>query len=157
MIIERLEYQTWDTERWKKVLFSDESLDGPNGFQCYCGGGSIMVWGLQEVQGCQTATGYVQILQSIPHEGPRLCGNDWVFQQDNATVHNACSTRDFFQENYITLLGHPVCSSDLNPVKNLWGWMAREVHKKGQQFQTVEALHEAVFTIWKNGKWPVFI
>ncbi|MCJ8742374.1 hypothetical protein PDJAM_G00081310 [Pangasius djambal] len=82
--------------------------------------------------------------------GPRLCGNDWIFQQDNAAVHNACLTKDFFQDNNVALLDHPACSPDLNPLENVWGWMAREVYKNGRQIQTVDALREAIFTTWSN-------
>ena len=110
---------------------------------------------LQVVQVRQTAAGYVEMLQraSLMTEGPRLCGNDWVFQQDNTVVHNAHLTKDFFQRNNVTLLDHPASSPDLNPTENnvnIWGWMAREVYKNGHQFQTVGALREAIFTTWSN-------
>uniref|UniRef100_A0A3B5BJS6 Tc1-like transposase DDE domain-containing protein n=1 Tax=Stegastes partitus TaxID=144197 RepID=A0A3B5BJS6_9TELE len=87
---------------------------------------------------------------SLMTEDPRLCGNDWVFQQDNAPIHNARLTKTFFQDNNITLLDHPACSPDLNPVENIWGWMAREVCKNGHQFQTGDGLREAIFTTWNN-------
>ncbi len=70
---------------------------------------------LQVVQGRQMVAGYVDMLQraSLLTEGPRLCSNDWVFQWDNAAVHNAHLTKDFFQENNIALLDHPTCNPDL--------------------------------------------
>ena len=87
---------------------------------------------LQVVQGRQTAAGSMEMLQraSLLTEGPRLCGDDWVFQQDNAD--------------------HPACSPDLNHIENVWGLMARKVYKNGREFLSVDALLEAILTTWSN-------
>lgn len=87
---------------------------------------------------------------SLLTEGPHLCGDDWVFQQDNAAIHTARRTKEFFQNHNVALLDHPACSPDLNPIENVWGWMARDVYRNGRQFQTVNELREAIFLSWSN-------
>lgn len=71
------------------------------------------------MQGRQKVDGYVDMLRpaSLLSEGPRLSGNVWVFQQDNATVHNIRLVKDLFQENNIALLEHPAWSPDLSPIE----------------------------------------
>ena len=97
------------------------------------------------IQGRQTAAGYVSMLQkaSLVTEGYRLCGEGWLFQQDNAAIHAARRTLAFFQDSEVQLLKHPACSPDLNPIENVWGWMARDVYKNGQQYATINELREA--------------
>ena len=99
-----------------------------------------MVWGafayngtmeLEVIQGRQTAAGYVSMLQkaSLVTEGHRLCGEGWLFQQDSAAIHAERRTLAFFQDSEVQLLKHPACSPDLNPIENVWGWIARDVYK----------------------------
>ena len=64
------------------------------------------------MQGRQDAAGMFR-LSSLLTEGARMCGEDWIFQQDNAVANN------------IHLLDHPPCLPDLNLIENLRGWMVR--------------------------------
>ena len=107
---------------------------------------------LQVVQGCQTAAGYVNMLQnaSMMTEGPRLCGDGWLFQQDNAAIHRARHTLTFLQENRVNLLRQSECSPEMNPIENIWGQMARDVYRNGKQYLTKNELHEAIFRSWSN-------
>ena len=45
---------------------------------------------LQFVSGRQKAADYVKMLNdlSLTQKGRRLCGEKWIFQQDNAAIHN---------------------------------------------------------------------
>ena len=88
---------------------------------------------LKFVRGQQKAADYVKMLNdlSLAQEGHRLCGKEWIFQQDNADIHNASITKKYSLEQKIRLFDHPACSPYLNPIENgggdccksLWsGW-----------------------------------
>ena len=81
-----------------------------------------MIWGggfsssrklkLQFVSGRQKAAYYVKILNdlSLAQEGRRLCEEEWIFQQDNAAIHNAPIAKKYWLEQKIRLLDHSACS-----------------------------------------------
>ena len=68
---------------------------------------------------------------SLAQEGCHLCGEEWIFQQDNAAIHNAPIVKKYLLEQKIKLLDHPVCSPDLNPIENLLGLIVAKVYKGG--------------------------
>lgn len=171
------EHQTWD-EEWTTVIFSDEkkwNLDGPDGFKYYWAskimsemnfsrrqnaGGGIMVWGaisakgklpLIIMDGKFNASRYIKMLDEacLFEEGTRLCGENFVFQQDNAPIHTAKATMDYFHAMGIAVLPWPARSPDINPIENAWGWLSREVYKDGKQYDSVEELKKAVLTAWE--------
>ena len=49
---------------------------------------------LQFVSGREKTPDYVKILNdlSLAQKGRHLCGEEWIFQQDNAAFHNASIT-----------------------------------------------------------------
>ena len=94
-------------------------------------GGGIMVWGAISTNGKLplvimnrkfNAARYVQILDEacLFEEGSRLCGQDFVFQQDNAPIHTARATTEYFHAMGINVLPWPARSSDVNPIENAW-------------------------------------
>ena len=68
---------------------------------------------------------------SLTQEGHCLCGEERIFQQDNAAIHNASITKKYLFEQKIRLLDHPTCSPDLNPMENLWGLIVAKVYEGG--------------------------
>lgn len=87
---------------------------------------------LQVIQGRKIVAGYVSKLErgSLVTDGPRLCGNDSIFQQDKAAISNVRRAKGFFMTNNVIRLDHPPCSRVLNTTEEFCGWMAREVYKK---------------------------
>ncbi|KAG2814317.1 hypothetical protein PC111_g14039 [Phytophthora cactorum] len=137
------------------ILKPDEkmfNLDGPDGFKYYWRGmrrpaqsyvrrqdgeGSVMVWGTFSAAGKSKLA--------------ILCGrqnSDFVFQQDNASIHASRETKHILEENEVCTMVCPARSPDCNPVENVWSAMAAKVYAHGRQYRTVVELEEAVLAAW---------
>ena len=66
---------------------------------------------------------------SLTREGHHLRGEEWIFQLDNAAIHNASIKKKSLFEQKIRLLDHPACSPDLSPKENLWGLIVTKVYE----------------------------
>lgn len=168
----------FSTSEWDRVIFSDEkkfNLDGPDGFKYYwhdlrkeevvysrrqSGGGSLMIWAgictsgkteLAFLNGNQNASDYILTLSEVLLPFVDLTfGRDCIFQQDNAAIHSARITKEFFDEQNLTVMEWPSKSPDLNPIENVWGILARAVYAHGRQFANCNDLKTAVVAAWSE-------
>ncbi|KAF0708257.1 hypothetical protein AaE_013282, partial [Aphanomyces astaci] len=162
--------------KWDNMIFSDEkkfNLDGPDGLQYYWhdlrkedqtflsrqnGGGSVMIWGGFSSKGrtslailhgrqdsfayCDTVANFMLPFAHAEH------AEDFLFQQDNASIHASKETTAFLADIGVDVLSWPSLSPDLNPIENLWGYLARKVYENGRQFATVADLKDEILRQW---------
>ena len=117
---------------WHSVIFSDEkkfNLNGPDGNQFYwhdlrkaekyfskrpSGGGSIMIWAafgynvktqIVFLKGRQKSEDYINVMRNhlLPN-AENLAGKNWIFQQDNASIHVSKYSKKWFSDQNINLL-----------------------------------------------------
>ncbi|GBB84589.1 hypothetical protein RclHR1_11160005 [Rhizophagus clarus] len=102
------ERRLWTTNDWKKVIWNDESR-----FTLFQNDGKIHVWRhpLVRIDGRINSERYIEeilgyhlipFLEEFEEEN-----GEYLFQQDNATIHTSIQTRNFIEENAITLLPWP--------------------------------------------------
>jgi transposase len=70
--------------------------------------------------GGYTAKSYILALEKglMPIYTPNL-----VFQQDNATIHLAQDTKEWFETHGVYVEDWPAHSPDLNPIEPVWRWL----------------------------------
>ena len=109
-----------------------------------------MVWGafcqrgtspLMILEGHQNSTAYMKTLEEglLPFAAQKY-GNNWIFQQDRASIHTSGATMEWMEQHNMEVLDWPSRSPDLNPIENLWGSLVRRVYAGGRQFQSVHQL-----------------
>ncbi|GMF32015.1 unnamed protein product [Phytophthora lilii] len=77
-------------------------------------------------------------------------GVDYVFQQDNASIHASRETKAFLQEQHVDTMVWPARSPHCNPIENVWSAMAARVYAHGRQHRTVEQLEAAIMAAWDS-------
>jgi hypothetical protein len=124
------------------------------------GGGSIMVFGafcaagkskLFVLVGRQAPRHYIWTVSDCVLPFAHLhYGHDFLYQQDNSSIHMSRETRQFLAEQNVSLMEWPARSPDLNPIENVWAAMSREIYADCKQYNTVQELKTAVMAAWEN-------
>ena len=72
------------------------------------------------LDGKVTAAKYVEMLdgERLDEEGRRICGDSFIFQQDNAPINTAKLTSEYLTAMGINVLPWPARSPDMNPIEN---------------------------------------
>lgn len=120
------------------------------------GGASVMVWGgitarhrtpLVVLDGTLTAQRYVDnILRPVVLPFLEQHADVTTLQQDNARPHSARVTRDFLNENNVTVMEWPPYSPDLSPIEHLWDQLKTAIAQRQprpcNRRELVQAVHE---------------
>ena len=71
---------------------------------------------------------YINLIkEQINNHAERISGLNYIFQQDNASVHTSRLVQSYFNENNISILPWPECSTDLNIIENCWAELVHSV------------------------------
>lgn len=129
-----------------KLLFSSK-LRGLNNdivfFLRFYWAGSFRKW--------KTANNYFTTLESFrPPFAYGFHGENFHFMQDGENVLTARNWHEWFRALDITILPWAGKYSNLNPLQNLWGVLARSVYKNEKQCYKVEELKDAIVECWNN-------
>ena len=102
------------------------------------------------IDGHLNAASYKDILQRylIPF-AERIAGPEWIFQQDNCSVHTANLVKQWMAAENMEVLPWPSRSPDLNIIENMWGALVRRVYGNCKQYSSIPELKSALISIWE--------
>ena len=119
----------------------------------------LMVWGcitaagvgsLTRVEGNIRSEKYITVLENnlLPVIHENFDDNSYIFMEDSARPHTAGGTQAYLQQKIIPKFLWPRHSPDLNPIKNLWLRMKREIEKTRKTFRSAADVIETIRNVW---------
>jgi transposase len=114
---------------------------------------SLMVWGcfislqigpLVSFHGVNKATTYIAALEE--NLLPFLETLSPEVKQDNAAIHTACITKEWFRKQAFSLMEWPPNSPNMNPIEHLWRALKAKLHAKYPDTKTLAGGPERVRT-----------
>ena len=171
-------HSRWRRQKWSKVVWTDEKMfelypqrgrlyakilpdEYPEDFPRQRLGVSpkIMFWGAISGEGkvfldviedpSMTSYSYSCFLYQRAMPAIRMIhGKDFFYQQDNAPPHRGGLTSIYLEIAKVKVIEWPPQSPDLNPIEQVWNWLAGKI--KTKSFQNLGELRDSVFALWEQ-------
>ena len=85
-----------------------------------------------------------------------IWGPGAIFQQDNAPIHTAKKTMEWFENKAIPVLEWPPYSPDMNPIEHMWAMLKRKLYQlfpdiedfQGSEEEIREHLFRCLYCAW---------
>ena len=99
-----------------------------------------------EMVGRYDSSDYCELIKNkfLPVLRVYLEGNEFIWQQENASIHTAKKSQEFFKNEKIEVLSWPVKSPGLNPVENWFAELAHRVYRNNKQCDFIDQLWSAI-------------
>jgi hypothetical protein len=158
-----LEHLAKDNAFWSRVVFSDEKVfqSSHNGrVRVYRPRNSrydnlILISAVSpgvmlHMEELLNSGVYIRILENVmPPSVTRVYpSQNFIFQQDNCSVHTSHRVATWFQDQNINVLDWPSRSPDVNPTENMWGFLVRHLQKQRQIYRNRQELLTAITDAW---------
>ena len=91
---------------------------------------------------------YIQILENNLIPIIENSNKEFIFQHDNDPKHTAKKTKQFLEDNNVSVIDWPSCSPDLNPIENVWKILKERVRKC--KSKNANEFIENIMNEWNN-------
>jgi DDE superfamily endonuclease len=79
-----------------------------------------------------------------------IMGKKPIFQQDNAPIHMAKITKEWFKTKKIKTLTWPANSPNLNPIENIWKLLKDQIQRREDFSKNINELKTVLKEEWEN-------